>query len=326
MTSALRLVRGALPERVRERGRLVAAWLLEARQRRSAAVRGAAIVLHAVGPRPGEPRLELDPPLEATRLDRAVRYLSSRYRIVTAAELPAAARGRVPGSRLPIALTFDDDLPSHRSEALPVLRRHHAAATAFICGAREPFWWQLLQAAVDGEAITAADLPHLEPGEVERALRREPGGIGRVAKAIEDLPPAERDEVAAALARSVSDPPALLDSEGAAELVAAGWEIGAHTPGHYLLTTLDRESLRRELEPRPLSGSGELPRTLAYPHGKATDREADAARLAGYSAAFTGYPRVLTEATDDHLIGRLQPDTATPGRFALSLARALSEA
>jgi peptidoglycan/xylan/chitin deacetylase (PgdA/CDA1 family) len=325
MTSALRRVRGALPEPLRERGRLAAARLLEARQRRSAAVRGAAIVLHAVGPRPGDPRLELDPPLEATRLDRAVRYLSRRYRMVTAADLPAAARGRAPGSRLPIALTFDDDLPSHRSEALPVLRRHGATATVYICGARGSFWWQLLQVAVDAKSIAAGDLPQLEPEAVERALRREPGAIGRVAKAIEDLPPAGRDEVAGALARAVPDPPAVLDADGTAELVAAGWEIGAHTPGHYLLTTLDGESLRRELEPRPL-GAVAAPRTLAYPHGKATDREAEAARRAGYSAAFTGYPRVLTEATDDHFIGRLQPDMATPGRFALSLARALSEA
>ena len=47
---------------------------------------------------------------------------------------------------------------------------------------------------------------------------------------------------------------------------------------------------------------------------------------AGYEAAFTGYPTVVTEETDAHLVGRLQPDTATLGRFALQLARALAAA
>jgi hypothetical protein len=117
--------------------------------------------------------------------------------------------------------------------------------------------------------------------------------------------------------------PAVLDSEGGAALAAAGWEIGFHTRGHDLLPALNREELAIAVERRPSRTTGSLPQTLAYPHGKAGPREAEAARRAGYAAAFTGYAAVLTEDTDEHLIGRLQPDTDSIGRFALGLARAL---
>ena len=41
-------------------------------------------------------------------------------------------------------------------------------------------------------------------------------------------------------------------------------------------------------------------------------------------AAYTGRDAVLTESTDEHLIGRLQPRSDTLGGVALRLARALS--
>jgi peptidoglycan/xylan/chitin deacetylase (PgdA/CDA1 family) len=110
----------------------------------------------------------------------------------------------------------------------------------------------------------------------------------------------------------------VLGPDGADALAAAGWEIGFHTRRHDLLTALPADELRAAIEP-PAAGA----RTLAYPHGKAAAREAAAARAAGYVAAYTGRAEVFTDRTDDQLIGRLQPDTATVGRFALQLAHAL---
>ena len=324
MSAVVGHLRAALPEPVRERTRIALAARLEARRRRSPAVRGAAIVLHAVAPRAGDPELEVDPPLETARLEAVVGYLARRYAPVRAAELVAAARAREPGERLPVAVTFDDDLPAHREHAAPVLERHGVVATAFLCDARAPFWWQLLQVVVDSRRVAPSGLAPVPADLVAQALDRRPGAIGRLAKAIEDLPPAKRDGVGQALRAAAPELPPVLGADGAAALVAAGWEVGFHTARHDLLTTLDDEALGDALERRRLGGVDALPRTLAYPHGKAGAREAAAARRAGYSAAFTGRASVLTEATDEHLIGRLQPDTATLGRFALQLARALS--
>ena len=316
-------LRSAVPEPLKEQARLVLAGGLERRTRRSALVRGAALVFHAVGPVAGDRARELDPPLAASRLAELVSYLSRRYALVRAAELPAAAGSRAPGERVPVALTFDDDLPSHLEHAVPVLASLGVVGTVFLCGAEQPFWWQALQRAVDGRALSDGELPGIPRELVADALARRPWAIARLAQAVEELTPDRRGTVALVLTRLAPDLPAPLDPEGARALRDAGWEIGFHTRRHDPLPQLDDGSLARALrdgrERLP-----EQPRTLAYPHGKAGPREALAARDAGYEAAFTGAAEVLTESTDPHLIGRLQPSPTSVGRFALQLARALS--
>jgi peptidoglycan/xylan/chitin deacetylase (PgdA/CDA1 family) len=316
--------RAAVPEPVRERLRLLLARRLEHRLRASSLVRGAAIVLHAVAPQTGDPELEIEAAVAVDGLDRAVGYLVDRYRLVRAADLPDAAAARRPGEAVPIALTFDDDLPSHTDHVRPLLERRGAVATAFVCGARAPFWWQLLQLAIDTAAVPPGGLPPVEPDVVQAALERRPRAIAQLAVAVERLEPGQREQVAARLARAVPETVPVLEPDGVAALAKAGWEIGFHTRGHHVLTAVDADVLRRELERTP-EITGELPLTLAYPHGKAAAREAVAARDAGYVAAYTGCSEVFTDGTDPHLIGRLQPDTTTLGRFALQLARALSD-
>ncbi|MGI8873788.1 MAG: hypothetical protein ACR2KP_05580 [Egibacteraceae bacterium] len=213
--------RTMLPEPVRERVRLIAAGVLERRARRSPVVRGAAIVFHAVHPQAGDPDVEIEPAVAAGRLDAAVGYLADHYRLVGASELPSAASGRTRGGRLPIAVTFDDDLPCHREYAAPIFERHGAGATAFLCGARSPFWWQLLQVAVDTRAIGPQALDPVPAHLVEEALARRPRAIGRLAKAVEDLPAVHRACVSARLEGSVAVTPRLLGEEGAAALAAA---------------------------------------------------------------------------------------------------------
>jgi hypothetical protein len=162
----------------------------------------------------------------------------------------------------------------------------------------------------------------VEPARVEAALLRRPRAIRRLAAAVEALPPEARREAARRLAAAVpGGPPPALDRDGARALARAGWELGAHTPDHDVLTQLDDAGLAAALA-RPAPDV----RTLAYPHGKAGDREARAARAAGYTAAFTGAATVVTEGTDPFLVGRLQPERSTPGGCALQLARALEAA
>ena len=182
-------VRSVVPEPVRERVRLRFAAALERRQRRSDAVRAAAVVFHAVAPRAGDPDFEVDPALPTDRLGEIAAYLSRRYRLVRAGELPAAARDRRAGEPVPVAVTFDDDLPSHRDQALPALAGHGVVATAFLCGTAAPFWWQLLQRAIDTRAIAADSLPGVSAALVAPAIERRPRAIRRLAQAIEELAP-----------------------------------------------------------------------------------------------------------------------------------------
>lgn len=320
---ARRLV-GRLPDPLLERASLAQAARLEARVRRSPAVRGAALLLHSVAARGGRHGLELDPPLASAQLDAIAGHLADRYRTVRAGELLEAARRRRAGEPIPVAITFDDDLPCHASVAAPILARHGVVATAFLCGAEQPFWWQLLQRAVDDRAIAADALDPLPPRLVEPALLHEPGALGCLGEAIERLSPSDRDAVAARLREAVPAGPAPLSAQGRAELLAAGWEIGFHTSRHDLVTTLDDEALAAALTGgRDGLGDG-TPRTLAYPHGKAGPREGRAAREAGYLTAYTGRPEVITARTDEHLVGRITPRADGLGSFALQLARALA--
>jgi len=314
---------GLLPEPLLERARLAEARLLETRLRRSPAVRGAALVLHAVAPSGGDARFQIDPPLAAERLDAIVAHLADRYRLVRAGELADAARARRPRERVPVAVTFDDDLPSHHELAAPIFARHGGVATAFLCCGSTPFWWHVLQVAVDTRAIDAGALAPVPSTLVAPALQRRPGAIGRLADAIENLAPAQRDVLASRLEQAVAAPPPLLSRQAAGELAAAGWEIGFHTRRHDALTALDDAALREALQPAAELAGDERARTLAYPHGAADERVARAARETGYVAAYTTSASVFTQDTDVHLIGRLYPETAGLGRFALGLARRL---
>ena len=258
-----------------------------------------------------------------------------RDRRLPRAPLPARPRGRAAGGRARApagrARAGRRDVrrrPRRRTSSSP---RRSSAATApsrpRSCAGRTA----VLVAAAAGRRRRARDRRGRARACAGRSssrprCERRPGAIGALAKAIEDLPPAQRDAHRGACWRgAVPAPPPLLAADGAAQLAAAGWEIGFHTRRHDLLTALDDDALRDALEP---GATGRRRRaTLAYPHGKATAREARRrARGRATSPPTPAAPRCSTERTDDHLIGRLQPDSATLGRFALQLARALSAA
>ena len=79
-------------------------------------------------------------------------------------------------------------------------------------------------------------------------------------------------------------------------LVERGLEVGSHTVTHAHLTSLGDGELRRELEESRARLEDELGRPcpfLAYPYGEEDGRVQEAARAAGYVAAFAlpGRPR-----------------------------------
>ena len=85
-----------------------------------------------------------------------------------------------------------------------------------------------------------------------------------------------------------------LGVDGIGALAAAGMTVGFHTLEHPLLPDLDNDRLAAALTTgrEELAAATGRPLTLlAYPHGKADQRVAGAARAAGYAAAWTGWPR-----------------------------------
>jgi peptidoglycan/xylan/chitin deacetylase (PgdA/CDA1 family) len=80
------------------------------------------------------------------------------------------------------------------------------------------------------------------------------------------------------------------------DLAESGWEVGSHTVRHRRLSQLSQSDLERELVDSRTALLKRFDRcdTIAYPHGDADRRVAEAADAAGYLAGFT--------LTDYHLI------------------------
>lgn len=296
-------------------------WLMLARvldliSRLSGRRIGLVLVYHAVAERNGDPERELVPAHGAAVLEDQLRRLTSRYRVVRAVELLEAVRDRRRGDRLPVAVTFDDDLASHLEMAAPILRRAGVPATFFLCGATlgDPysFWWQRLQ--------RAADLGRPLPFGAE--------GIHEQAERIEAMSPSERTAVGEMLAAELDPEPADqgLRAVQARQLVSAGFDIGFHTLRHDRLTGLDDAPLaaalsdgRAELE----AVVGRRLQAISYPHGKADRRVADAARQAGFAFGFTGRYEPVEGDSEPLELGRIEPTFGDGSAFELQLARAL---
>jgi peptidoglycan/xylan/chitin deacetylase (PgdA/CDA1 family) len=311
------------------------ALLLERRARWSRRRLGLVLVYHRLGEQPGDARFDLVPAVGHELFEAELAHLARRYRVVRASDVVAAAAVRRPGDRFPVAVTFDDDLVSHAELAAPALRAAGLTATFFLTGAspveRPRRWWDSLQIVVDRRLVGPDDLPHLQAGLVKAALDREPHAIRDLARVAESLPPEDLETLEAELDRRTAEPTGEsgLTTERVRVLARDGFEIGFHTRGHRLLTTLDEPAVRvalvagkREFEEQ-IDASISL---LAYPHGKADERVAAAAADSGYTLAFTGSREPVRPSTHRFLVGRFEPRADTLGRFALELARAVASA
>jgi len=311
------------------RSLLLQARIAEERARRSTQPVGIALVYHRIDAQPGARAFELNPAVgrEAFRLE--LEYLQRRYDVVAPSALLSAAAARERGARIPVGLTFDDDTRSHVDEALPALETAGMSAAFFVAGWAlhgdgRP-WWERLQLAVDHGRLEPGD-PHLSAHDVAAALQRKPGALKRLGREVEELEPGERRSLELWLAEATEDLPGDDGLDRAAlALLAARHEVGFHTRAHDRLSMLGDDKLANAVTNGrdALAAAIERPvDAIAYPHGDADPRVAEAVRSAGYTLGFTGRNRAFTAADDPLLLPRLDPSHETLGVFALTVARA----
>jgi peptidoglycan/xylan/chitin deacetylase (PgdA/CDA1 family) len=230
-------------------------------------------------------------------------------------------RARRRGERIPVAITFDDDLPEHLRVAAPRLRAAGLQSTFFLCGASleapRAFWWERLERAVD----CGVDVRTLLMRELHAAAT---GGTGELAEQIKRSDRERRERVEALLEQAApGDPEEFLGTREIGEL-ARDFRVGFHTRAHEYLPALDDAGLARalregrdELE----AAAGQPVRAIAYPHGGIDERVPHEARAAGFQLGLT------TEATgvgdDPMLVGRVEPGPAPLGLYWLRVERAL---
>lgn len=318
-----RLMRG-VARTIGEPVGLVAMLILRLSSRKA----GVALMYHSVEHRSGDPAFELVPPHHAEIFEAQVRHVSRHYRVVHASELQAAAAARRRGERFPVAITFDDDLACHQEIALPILVRHGATATFFLAGAslERPFafWYERLQRASDQRVDGLATLVLGEDAHGQASVHD-------LALAIEELHPDERDAVAARLGEAVGpDPPeAGIRAEQVRALAEAGMTVGFHTVRHDALSLLDDHSLAAALvDGRDVlaEAAGREVDVVGYPHGRADERVAEAAREAGFAAGFTTREDPVTPGSNPLLQGRVGPSLRSSGALAVQLPLTLRRA
>jgi peptidoglycan/xylan/chitin deacetylase (PgdA/CDA1 family) len=292
--------------------------LLAPLRRRFSTRKGLVLVYHEISrPRPEADRLAsaMDPDVFRRQLE----HLGARYRVVPPSGLRDAVAQTRRGDGPAVAITFDDDLPSHADTAAPLLRRAALPAAFFLCGTslggETGHWWDDLEALVD---LGCSGWSWPDDNVFDPLRQGVPDAIQTVAAQIEQLPRQRRDEVAALLRVRAGSPRRALDEAGIGVLCEHGFEIGFHTRRHYLLPTLDDAELaaamadgRSELE----AVVGDRLTMIAYPHGKADARVADAARAARFAFGFTGLARPVGRSTDPLQIGRLDAHAVAAADF-----------
>lgn len=263
--------------------------------------RSLVLLFHRVGPDGPEPH-EVVPTVPVDLLRRQLQALVQVGEVVPLTELHTSAAGGRPR----FALTFDDDDPGHVEHALPLLRELDLPATFFLSARWEhglgPYWWEVLEEQVrrDGLAPTAA-----------RHGRPEVPDATSLAAAIQDTPASR--ELAASGARQEGR--STMGPQDAIALRDAGMSIGFHTVEHRVMTSLSEEDLDRAV----VHGRAELSARIglpvglfAYPHGRATRREAAAVARSGFDGAWTTAHRPTVATTDRHLRGRWEPGLLEP--------------
>jgi glycosyltransferase involved in cell wall biosynthesis/peptidoglycan/xylan/chitin deacetylase (PgdA/CDA1 family) len=266
------------------------------------------------------------PGITAAALERHLRHLRRTYELVPASQLHGAMLARRRGGRIPVAVTFDDDVAGHLEVAAPLLARLRCPATFFLTGAglagTHAFWWQRLQAAADrgvdpSPALRAAGLP-VHAGQQLAELVTE----------VERSPVAVRAAVSESLSELIGDnPPEYgLTSAEIRQLTDAGFEIGFHTRDHHPLPELADDELARALHDGRAAleeAAGHRLRTIAYPHGRVDERVAGAARAAGYTDGFGGAGRAITARSDRLSLTRNEVLLDDPSSFELVIATEL---
>lgn len=214
------------------------------------------------------------------RFERHMRFMKNHYDIVPVDTLLERFRAGVSVKGL-ASITFDDGYVSVRKYALPVLEALGLRATLFLTAGLlqgKPLWrdkvrW-LIAHGLAGEFLRAAsaEYPFLKTWEVSRFYRQSKKPSGISSRTLDSL-------IDQFLADKGLDPRRALRSlylrpEDLAHPLAKRLDFGNHTANHYILSTLDDEEQREEIESaeRVFSEAGlGISRVFCIPNGQPGD-------------------------------------------------------
>ncbi len=232
-----------------------------------------------------------------------------------------------------VCITFDDGYRSIHDLALPILKEFNLPSTVFVttdCMREENLWNDRIIEAVRRLPGDRLDMRDAGIGILSLAgTEARFATANRLVESIKYLAPKTRFELMREIEARGGDDSGhklMLTREMVASMAEQGVEIGGHTVSHPILTSLDDQDARAEIE----NGKTELEaitgrpvRLFAYPNGKTgmdyDDRHVRMAREAGFAAAFTTTPGAASKRHDLFQLPRSRPWDPTPVRFGMRL-------
>jgi peptidoglycan/xylan/chitin deacetylase (PgdA/CDA1 family) len=282
-----------------------------------------------------DPMLKDEPALATFRWQ--MKLLADGFNVLSLQEaLAALASGKLPPRA--VCITFDDGYRSLHDLALPVLREFRLPATVFVTTGyvgSGNMWNERIIDSVRRLPNGPLDLSGLGLPSVTLANRDQRRQLLQdLTQRAKYLPPDERLALTGKLeqlAGGHATENLMLTPDMIRALAAGRVEIGAHTVSHPILSRLDDDAARFEIEQckHDLEAiTGSRVRYFAYPNGKPgldfDGRHAAMAKAAGYEAAFSTAAGAASGRDDLFQLPRSSPWDATPMLYAVRLLRWLA--
>lgn len=254
--------------------------------------------------------LPADMKIGAKKLEQIVDWFHKRYRVLPIGAAQKELRSGAKGPSL-VSLSMDDGYRDNATALLPLLRARGLGASVFLetrplderrVNWSHKYFWILDQPGQDAEAVARRYLVLAEDAPALEGLRRALEGGDNLAYQIKrvlkyDAQPEDRERVLDLIfAECGGDEAALcerlyLSWDQAREMRDGGFELGAHTVNHAILSRLSPEAARSEVHDSAASLERELGNrgdVFAYPFGRRWDYEEvglEAVRAEGFEFA-----------------------------------------
>jgi peptidoglycan/xylan/chitin deacetylase (PgdA/CDA1 family) len=223
----------------------------------------------------------------------------------------------------PLLVTFDDGYRNNLTEAAPILKQEGVPALVFIStgyiGTNRTLWPDEVRMRVLHWPEGDIRLPQGETVSVLSSEQERRSLADRVTQSCKRLREAAhaaylvylRSKTSAVDPMDDTEARAFLSWDEARGLHGMGFEIGAHTVGHPILSRLDRGRIAQELRESKQTIERELKAaclSMAYPNGTVQDFNEDVLAelsVAGYKYAFTTAPLWQKPVGDPYRIARI---------------------
>jgi peptidoglycan/xylan/chitin deacetylase (PgdA/CDA1 family)/glycosyltransferase involved in cell wall biosynthesis len=274
-------------------------------------------------------------PLRAEEFERHLRHLVRFWRVIRledAAEALASGQGWPSNS---VVITFDDGYRDNYTVALPFLEKYKLPATFFVVSGAidgNPLWYDQVDKWFEESTATSlrwskidSELSMKTPAERRQVLSRvrsmlKATGGSELVEALAEL----RSQLAIGPGDHQRENRAVMTWDdlrrmAASELVT----IGAHTVTHPILSNLQREEIREEIEESCRRITQELNRPVrffAYPDGAYNSTAQSIVREAGLVACATKGSGFNPAGSDLTALRRLGAEGISQSQLALYLA------